>query len=92
MPHFVTIIRDSKVGVLAGPFEERKLAESYIDRARDEAIKVDPMAHFDSLGVSLIPGRGHPGVLNERLGLPGAVSYGVWREGKPEHYHQEASA
>lgn len=87
MPYFVTIIRDSQVGVLAGPFDAREEAERYVEPTRELAVKIDSWAHFDSFGVSLIPGRGHPGTLNERLGLPGPVSYPVWMQGKPEHFH-----
>ncbi len=87
MPYFVTIIRDSQVGVLAGPFDSKPQASYYVAPCIVEAAKIDPMSHFDSFGVSLIPGRGSPGLLNTRLGLPGPVGYGVWREGKAEHYH-----
>jgi hypothetical protein len=93
MPYFVTVIRQpgARVGVLAGPFDGRTEAEGWVDRAIQAAYDVDPDTHWDSFGVSLIPGRGSHGALNARLGLPVTPGYGVWREGQAEHFHKAAS-
>lgn len=79
---FVTIIRDKRVGWLAGPFDTHGEAESMVGRARAEAEKIDPFSHFDLFGTAHRIARSHrPGVLNARLGLA---------TGKPVLIHQGA--
>jgi hypothetical protein len=68
--YYVSIIRDGRVGLLAGPFRKHADALAMVDQARTEAEKADPRAAFDSFGtVRLADDYTKPGVLNARLGL-----------------------
>lgn len=53
---YVTIIRnpgpDQRVRRLLGPYDTLEEAEGHVDDARRLAVQCDPMAHFDSFGVS----------------------------------------
>lgn len=68
---YVTIAREGKgVSKLAGPFDTHDEAKAHVQRARDEAYKVDPRSAFDAFGTAGIEADEHkPGVLNERLGI-----------------------
>lgn len=68
---YVTIAREGRgVHLLAGPFDEHNHAKAHVDRAREEAYKIDPKSHFDAFGTAGVESDNHkPGVLNERLGL-----------------------
>lgn len=68
---YVTMLRDSKVARLAGPFDTKPEAEAMVEPARKAAEEADSRAAFDSFGVSGITSENHrPGVLNLKLGLP----------------------
>lgn len=69
---YVTMVRGKRVAWLAGPFDCKLMAECHVRAAMDEAIEVDPWAHFDAFGVTKVSGPNRPlpaGVLNERLGI-----------------------
>lgn len=70
---YVSLIRGAgksrKVGLLAGPFDTHDAALGMVDRARQEASKVDPWTDFDAVGTMSIEGYDKPGALNSRLGL-----------------------
>jgi len=74
MPYYVMIKDADRRGLLAGPFDTRKLASQMVDPARAEAVKIDPMAQFMEFGTirsNSVYGTGqHYGLLNARLGLP----------------------
>lgn len=70
--YYVTVVRGRRVAYLAGPFDEREIAEMHVTAARDVAIEVDPWAWFDAFGVTEITtGQTHPkrGTLMDALGL-----------------------
>lgn len=69
--YYVTIARHGKgVSKLAGPFDTHDEAKAHVDRAIEEAVKIDPWAHFDGFGTAGVEADEHkPGVLNERLGI-----------------------
>lgn len=69
--YYVTIAREGRgVSKLAGPFDTHDEAKAHVDHAREEAVKVDPRAHFDAFGTAGVEADEHkPGVLNERLGI-----------------------
>lgn len=59
-----------KVWLLAGPFWFHREALAMVDRAREEAHKVDPWTWFKSVGtVRMQDDFDRPGKLNVRLGL-----------------------
>lgn len=68
---YVTIAREGRgVSKLAGPFDTHDEAKANVERAREEAYKVDPRSHFDAFGTSGVEADEHkPGVLNDRLGF-----------------------
>lgn len=75
---YVTIAREGRgVSKLAGPFDTHDEAKAHVDRAREEAYKVDPRSHWDAFGTSGVEADEHkPGVLNEQLGIkPKAAPY-----------------
>lgn len=71
--YYVSIVRDGaqqRTGLLAGPFKKHGEALALVDRARDEACKVDGYAWFYSFGTLAMPATyTNPGVLNARLGV-----------------------
>lgn len=68
--YFVSIKRDSRHGLLAGPFATHVEALGWVDRASAEAERVDPWSVFDAFGTCSLPvGSGRVGCLNGRLGL-----------------------
>lgn len=75
MKHFyVTMIRDTRVAWLAGPFAEHQQALDLVEPARQATYKVDPRSAFDAFGTSSIdrdPDLPPPraGVLNSALGI-----------------------
>jgi hypothetical protein len=75
MPYFVSIRRDSRVGILAGPFGTLDIAESYIEPASRVAVALNSWHHFDAFGVAYIPGRMIAGKLNDQLGIPSGLTY-----------------
>lgn len=69
--YYVTMAREGRgVALLAGPFDSHDEAKGHVDRAKDEAYKVDPRSHFDAFGTSGIESDNHkPGALNAQLGI-----------------------
>lgn len=69
--YYVSIVRDRRKGLLAGPFTTHTEALATVDRARSEALVVDPWTHFDLFGTCSLPrAAGNPiGKLNQRLGI-----------------------
>ena len=69
--YYVSLIRDKRVALLAGPFATHTEALATVDRAREEAEKVDPRAWFDPCGTCSLPySSANPyGKLNQRLGI-----------------------
>ncbi|MGF7178388.1 hypothetical protein [Azospirillum doebereinerae] len=69
--YYVSIVRDSRVGLLAGPFiDDHAAALAWVERARAEAERCDPFAVFDAFGTVRLTSSAKPGVLNSILGLP----------------------
>lgn len=70
LDYYVSIIRDTRKGLLAGPFPTHTEALAMVDRARDAAYEVDPRSWFDLFGTCSLPRSptNHKGVLNDRLG------------------------
>jgi hypothetical protein len=72
--YYVTIVRDRRVGWLAGPFAEHGAALAMVEPARAAAEAVDPFTVFDAFGTaSVASGRGPRGALNARLGVSDRV-------------------
>lgn len=77
MPHteprdyYVSLRRDSRTALLAGPFETHTEALGAVASATEEAYRTDPRSHFDLHGTCSLPrNAGNPmGKLNERLGV-----------------------
>jgi hypothetical protein len=71
LDYYVSIIRDKRKGLLAGPFATHTEALAMVDRARDMAYEVDSRAWFDLFGTCSLPrDLSNPkGVLNSRLGV-----------------------
>lgn len=69
--YYVSIVRDRRVGLLAGPFvNDHAAALAMVERAKELAVTVDPWAAFDAFGtVKVSPTFGKPGSLNAKLGL-----------------------
>jgi hypothetical protein len=66
---YVTVLRGSRVGYLAGPFAEHAAALEAVSSARREAVAIDPFCDFDAFGTTKVSGRAPlpPGVLNHLL-------------------------
>jgi hypothetical protein len=66
---YVTVLRGSRVGYLAGPFAEHAAALDAVGSARREAVAIDPFCDFDAFGTTKVSGRAPlpPGVLNHLL-------------------------
>jgi len=77
MPHteprdfYVSLIRDKRVALLAGPFATHTEALAAVDRAADAAYTIDPWSHFDLRGTCSLPrSDANPiGKLNAILGV-----------------------
>ena len=70
--YYVSTIDGSRYALLAGPFETHVEACGWVDRARDEACRVDPRAWFYAFGTTAMkPEYRRPGILNDRLDLDG---------------------
>ena len=69
--YYVSIVRDKRRGLLAGPFATHTEALAAVDKARNEACDVDPRAWWDLFGTCSLPrDLANPmGVLNTRLGV-----------------------
>lgn len=68
--YYTSAIDGSRYALLAGPFETHPEACDWVDRARDEACRVDPRAWFYAFGTTAMkPTYRKPGILNDRLGL-----------------------
>lgn len=77
---YVTIRRDSRRGILLGPFSDHQAALDQVDAARELAIKhVDRMACFDEYGTMRLgrPAEGHP--LHDRP-LPAGRLNELWEK------------
>ncbi len=67
---YVTVVRGTKRGWLAGPFSTYALAQRKIPKVRAVASQIDPWCDFDAFGVASITRDGHGfpnGVLNSRI-------------------------
>lgn len=81
--YFVSIRRDSRSGLLAGPFATHSEALFRLDDAKRMACKLDPWADFDAFGTMSLPSpSGRVGVLNDRLGVGRAADEGATAEGR----------
>lgn len=71
LDYYVSIIRDGRKGLLAGPFATHTEAIANVSAARDEAYNVDPRSWFDLFGTCSLPrdAKNPKGTLNERLGV-----------------------
>lgn len=69
--YYVSIVRDRRKGLLAGPFATHTQALANVDRARAKACDLDQWAWFDLFGTMSLPfNLANPtGKLNERLGI-----------------------
>lgn len=72
--YYVSTIDGSRYALLAGPFETHVEACGWVDRARDEACRVDPRAWFCAFGTTAMkPEYRKPGILNDRLNVGGGT-------------------
>lgn len=71
LDYYVSIVRDRRTGLLAGPFATHTEALATVPAAREEAQDVDPWAAFDLFGTCSLPrDLANPmGTLNQRLGV-----------------------
>lgn len=70
--YYVSTIDGSRFALLAGPFDNHPEACGWVDRARDEACRVDPRAWFYAFGTTAMkPEYRKPGILNDLLDLDG---------------------
>ena len=69
--YYVSLIRDKRYILLAGPFATHQQALDMVDRAADAACEVDPTTWFDLRGTCSLPySPSNPnGKLNQRLGV-----------------------
>lgn len=69
--YYVSIIRDGRKGLLAGPFATHTEAIANVSAARNEAYKVDPWSWFDLFGTCSLPrdAKNPKGTLNKIMGL-----------------------
>jgi hypothetical protein len=75
---YVTIKRDSRTGVLLGPFATHELSLLYVDTGRELAIGLDRMATFDAFGTTRVS-RPADGPLHDRP-LPAGRLNKLWEE------------
>lgn len=70
--YYVTLRRESRTAWLAGPFDTGPEAVSKMQDAHEAACRIDPFAHFDSVGVTEVErksGKPFPrGVINGMIG------------------------
>ncbi len=70
--YYVSAIEDRRYVLLAGPFDNHPEACNWVERARDQACRVDPRAWFYAYGTTAMkPQYLKPGILNDQLGLGG---------------------
>lgn len=71
LDYYVSIVRDKRRGLLAGPFATHTEALANVSAATAAASDVDPQAWFDLFGTCSLPrDLANPmGTLNERLGV-----------------------
>lgn len=71
LDYYVSIIRDGRKGLLAGPFATHTEALANVSAARNEACDVDPRAWWDLFGTCSLPRdlTNPMGVLNGRLNV-----------------------
>lgn len=71
LDYYVSIVRDRRTGLLAGPFATHTEALATVSAAREEACNVDPRAWWDAFGTCSLPrDLANPnGTLNQRLGV-----------------------
>lgn len=61
---YVTMIRDTRVAYLLGPFVHHDDALAAVPFAREAAYRADPWSHFDAFGTTGVTMGNHPrGVL-----------------------------
>lgn len=58
--YYVTIIRDKRVGYLAGPYPTHDLALMFVDYCRNHAREIDCWCDFDAFGTAKIVGENLP--------------------------------
>jgi hypothetical protein len=68
--YYVSMIRDSKYALMAGPFATHEDALSFVDPVRKEASRLDPFSDFDAFGTCSKPRNPNnkPGWLNTYVG------------------------
>lgn len=68
---YVSLIRDSRYALLAGPFATHDQALAFVQPAKDEAARLDPFTDFDAFGTCSMPRRASNknGFLNVWLGV-----------------------
>lgn len=68
--YYAGLRRDGRKAILLGPYASKAEADANVERARDEAERVDPFCWFDSAGVIEIECAELPvGKLNAHIGL-----------------------
>lgn len=69
--YYVSLIRDKKTALLAGPFVNNHAAAlAMVQQAKDAAYEADPMTWWDAIGTARMPlDYTVPGKLNAMLGL-----------------------
>lgn len=69
--YYVSVMDGPRFGLLAGPFQTHIEALEFVDRAKEEAYRVDPRSVFYAFGTTAMkPEYRKPGKMNELLGLP----------------------
>jgi len=69
--YYVSLIRDKRVALLAGPFATHTDALATVDAAREAAYAVDSRTWFDLIGTSSLPylSTNPCGKLNQQIGV-----------------------
>lgn len=68
--YYVSMIRDSRYALMAGPFATHSEALSWVDSVKKEASRLDPFCDFDAFGTCSKPVMEHQkiGWLNAYIG------------------------
>ena len=68
--YYVSVIDGPRFGLLAGPFRTHLEALEFVERAKEQAHRVDPRSVFYAFGTTAMrPEYRQPGRLNDLLGL-----------------------
>lgn len=57
---YCTMIRDTRVAWLLGPYDTLEDAEAHVREAREAAYAIDPRSHWDAFGVTGVTAGSHP--------------------------------